>query len=86
MDFAYLLMGSFQVEKTSVPQQEVEEVLPKLNTDEERDKKVSSFLDEIKSAATEGFIQQMGMIYEPTSGMYYHPTTGYYYNAVRYDF
>lgn len=84
-DHLLFLTGSFQVGKTSDTQQEVEEVLPKLNADEERDKKVSSFLDDIKSAATEGFIQQMGMIYEPTSGMYYHPTTGYYYNAVRFD-
>uniref|UniRef100_A0A336MQA0 CSON002505 protein n=1 Tax=Culicoides sonorensis TaxID=179676 RepID=A0A336MQA0_CULSO len=54
---------------------------PKPCEEEDREKQVTSFLDEIKSAATEGWIQQMGMIYEPTSGMYYHPTTGYYYNA-----
>lgn len=63
-----------------------DDAVPKVDEDEERDKKVSNFLDEIKSAATEGWIQQMGMVYEPTSGMYYHPTTGYYYNAVRFDF
>lgn len=74
----------FQNENPPIKEEEKNEVVPKiLNDDEERDKKVSNFLDDIKSAATEGWIQQMGMIYEPTSGMYYHPTTGYYYNAVR---